>query len=54
MLLGAANYAFPDGPSKGVVTVLQGLQEAVGEGAAVHVNGCADTPCTTADVGAAT
>ena len=54
VLLGAANYAFPDGPSKGVTTVLKGLTAAVGEGATVHVNGCADTPCETADIGAAT
>ena len=54
VLLGAANYAFPDGPSKGVVTVLEGLQAAVGEGGATHVNGCADTPCVTADIAAAT
>jgi hypothetical protein len=54
VLLGAANYAFPDGPSKGVTTVVKGLAAAVGEGATVHVNGCADTPCETADIGAAT
>ena len=54
VLLGAANYAFPDGPSKGVTTVLKGLTVALGEGATVHVDGCADTPCNTADIGAAT
>jgi beta-glucosidase len=53
-LLGAANYAFPDGPSKGVVTVLQGLQTVVGQLAAPHVNGCADTACDIADIRAAT
>ena len=28
ILWGAANYAFTDGPSKGVVTILRGLQQA--------------------------
>ena len=54
VLVGAANYAFPDGPSKGVVTVLQGLQAALGEGAVAHADGCVDTPCLSADIGAAT
>ena len=55
VLIGAANYAFADGPSRGVVTVLRGLQQALGGDAAAltHVDGCADVPCATADVAAA-
>ena len=53
-LLGAANYAFPDGPSKGVVTVLQGLREVVGQPAAPHINGCSSTACDVADISGAT
>jgi len=56
VLVGAANYAFANGPSRGVVTVLQGLRRALGGDAAAltHVDGCADVPCATADVAAAT
>ena len=54
VLLGAANYAFPDGPSKGVTTVLKGLQAALGESPVGHVDGCVDTACATADIEAAT
>jgi hypothetical protein len=54
VLVGAANYAYADGPSKGVVTVLQGLEAALGKGFVSHVDGCEDTPCDTADIDAAT
>jgi beta-glucosidase len=54
LLMGAANYAPADGPSKGVITILQGLQQAVNaEGmpaAVVSVPGCVDVPCRAADM----
>eukprot|EP01049_Picozoa_sp_SAG25_P001195 SAG25_NODE_47_length_18954_cov_11.266295_20_plen_90_part_00 len=34
--------------------MLQGLRAALGAGAVAHVDGCADAPCASADIGAAT
>jgi len=50
VLVGAANYAYPDGPSKGVVTLLSGLERALPKGATTHFDGCADTACATANI----
>jgi len=52
LLMGAANYAPADGPSKGVITILRGLQKAVdanGMGALVSVPGCVNVSCAAAD-----
>ena len=48
VLLGAVNYAFEDGPSKGCKTVLDGLQEALGADAVAQVDGCDTVACDSA------
>ena len=56
LLLGAVNYAFEDGPSKGVVTILQGLQDALNATnpeAITAVDGCVNVSCADADLGPA-
>ena len=50
VLVGAANYAYPQGPSLGVVTVLAGLRNALPAGATTHTDGCVDTACASADI----
>ena len=57
ILMGAVNYAFADGPSKGVVTLLDGIAAAVANASAsggaaaaaaagvTHVDGCSTTAC---------
>lgn len=54
ILVGAANYAWRDGPSKGVVTLLEGLKNGAGSMEVVHANGCDTTACDTADIASAT
>jgi len=56
VLLGAANYAFQDGPSLGCITILTGITAALGNdtaGLVAHINGCPDAPCATANITAA-
>lgn len=57
LLMGAANYAPASGPSKGVVTILRGLQEAVNipglPAALISVPGCLNVSCAAVDTNAA-
>merc|ERR1712110_1264978 len=54
LLLGAANYAPSKEPSKGIVTILQGLQHALTDSnlqsALVTVPGCVNITCQDADL----
>ena len=50
VLVGAANYAYPNGPSLGVVTVLAGLRRWLSYHATTHINGCVDTACASANI----
>jgi beta-glucosidase len=50
LLMGAANYAPEGGPSKGIVTILQGLLNTLGLSAVVSVPGCLNVSCFDADI----
>jgi beta-glucosidase len=54
VLVGASNYAFRDGPSTGVVTLLEGLKSGAGSMQVVHANGCDTASCETVDISSAT
>merc|ERR1712194_375459 len=57
ILMGAANYAPADGPSKGIVTILKGLQRAVNANnvSALSIEmGCKNVSCQEVDTDAAT
>jgi len=57
ILMGAANYAPADGPSKGIVTILKGLQRAINANnvSALSIEmGCKNVSCQEVDTDAAT